>query len=68
MSNLLFSFNESVWQDNGFLISNKVYYYNEQLKAIVNFYFVSWLYQFVDIQKSDDPVRIVVIKKSINCF
>ena len=60
MSNIMFSFNRSFWQDNGVRISNTVYYNNEHLKAFINFYFIPWLNEVSQIQKSDDPVRVTV--------
>lgn len=53
-------FNESWWQDNGIRISNKIYYNSEPLKTFINFYLIPWMYEFVDVQKSDDPVRVSV--------
>lgn len=53
-------FNESWWEDNELFVSNIVYYNNEPLKAFLNFYLIPWLYEFVEVQISDKPVRVAV--------
>ena len=60
MSNIMLSFNDSFWQDNGDRISNKIYYNNENLNAFINYYFIPWLNEVAKIQNSDDPVRVRV--------
>ena len=57
--NILFFYNETQWQGKLIPATEKLYYYNEDLKNIMNFYNINWFNEYKEAIKND-TVRVVV--------
>ena len=59
MFNILFFINETIWQENKSLVTGKLYYYNDESKNIINFYYINWLKEYVEANKNDTLMTVV---------
>lgn len=57
--NILFYFNETLWQGTMRTPTCLIYYYNEELGSIINFYLINWFNEFMKETKNE-TVRVVV--------
>ena len=59
--NILYFFNETIWQDDKSLVTDKLYYFNDKSKNIMNFYYINWLKEYVEATKNETVHAVVRI-------